>query len=250
MTEVNDILTSQQLSSPYPGNFEHLYISSRKKEDRIYTDEQVALLPHMAPDHIHSNEWKFRNRSANRLLHYLQKKNSHLSILEVGCGNGWLLGWLSKLEDADLTGIDLNGTELNQAKRVFGQNPKIHFERGELNTIRFHQKMDIILFAASIQYFPDLSETLGDALSLLNPGGEIHILDSHFYDMAQLKNAMERSRLYYQSIGYGEMAEYYFHHAFHLLRPFHYQFLYNPHQLKNKLLRRKDPFPWIRITES
>ena len=69
-----------------------MYLASRKKENRIYSDEQVVQLPFIEPTHIHYHEWQVRKRSALRLIHYLEKKNKPLSILEIGCGNGWLSG--------------------------------------------------------------------------------------------------------------------------------------------------------------
>ena len=193
--------------------FEKLYIASREMEKRIYTDVQVASLPDIDSNHIHAGEWKVRGRSAGRLIKYLSKTNKQLSILEMGCGNGWLSGRLAGIKKSSVVGIDINEMELNQAKRVFGHLTNIQFETGNLKSFRYKRKFDTIIFAASIQYFPDLHQTINDAILLLNPGGEIHILDSHFYSKETMQIAAQRSHSYYQSIGYGEMAEWYFHHT-------------------------------------
>jgi hypothetical protein len=106
----------------------------------------------------------------------------------------------------------------------------------------------VIIFAASIQYFPMFEPTVRQALSLLHPSGEIHILDSPFYHDRELEPARKRSHLYYQSIGFGEMAEFYFHHSYDSFNGFSNKILYNPFSWKNKIFRKKDPFPWICIT--
>jgi ubiquinone/menaquinone biosynthesis C-methylase UbiE len=146
-------------------------------------------------------------------------------------------------------GIDINEKELNQAIRVFGSKSNIQFEIGSLSSCRNTNKFDIIIFAASIQYFPDFSQAIGDSLKILNPGGEIHILDTHFYHKNELQMAARRSRSYYHSIGFEKMAEWYFHHAMDSVKLFKHEVLYNPFQLKNRIFRRNDPFPWICIKE-
>ena len=218
--------------------FEKLYIGLRQKENRLYADDLVKELPHIQSSHVHSGEWAIRKRSANRLINYLRKRNRQLSILETGCGNGWLCARLGELSGADITGIDINESELNQAKRVFQNRANIQFLVGDISDALLDKKFDIIVFAASIQYFPSLSQILGKAFSILNPGGEIHILDSPFYTDSEIADAERRSYNYYQSIGYWEMI------------PFYFQIMFDPNRSLNKLSWRKDPFPWICIKAS
>jgi len=233
----------------FPGgkDFEQMYLASRKQEYRIYSDEQVLQLPSIEPTHIHYYEWQVRKRSVLRLIRYLEKKNRPLSILEAGCGNGWLSGWLSVVNHSTVTGMDINKTELNQARRIFRTRPNIHFVEGDLRTIEFGKKFDLILFAASVQYFPVFEKIIRQSMNLLNPAGEIHIMDSPFYKDGDLEQARRRSHLYYDSIGHGDMAEFYFHHRFDSLKSFNHKILFNPTRLKNRIFRKKDPFPWIRI---
>jgi len=246
LNAVNDISTDLS-ESPVVKRFQKLYIAIREKECRLYTDEQVAQLPFIESSHVHSTEWRIRRRSASRLLNYLGKKKRELTILETGCGNGWLSGRLSDMAGSSVTGIDVNESELNQAKRVFGDRTNIHFLIGDIRDVPSDKKFDIIIFAASIQYFPSFHLVVANALSILNPGGEIHILDSPFYRVTEIEDAERRSEIYYRSIGFGDMAKFYFHHSDEALDNYHYKILYNPFRPVNRLLRRKDPFPWICI---
>jgi 2-polyprenyl-3-methyl-5-hydroxy-6-metoxy-1,4-benzoquinol methylase len=246
----NDILSSPPYSAISVEKFEELYIASRQKEKRIYSDAQVSRLPDTDINHIHAGEWKVRKRSAARLLKLLRKKNRPLNILEVGCGNGWLSDKLAGLMNSTVMGIDINEVELIQAKRVFGYKDNIQFAIESLNSVERSRRYDVIVFAASIQYFPDLHKTIQTGLSLLNPDGEIHILDSHFYHRNEIQAAIQRSHSYYQAIGFEEMADRYFHHAFESLSGFHQKKLFDPLHLKNKIFLGKDPFPWICIKAS
>jgi len=109
------------------------------------------------------------------------------------------------------------------------------------------RKFDVIVFAASIQYFPSLQAILGLSSERLHPGGEIHIIDTAFYKPVELTGAKQRTASYYRSLGYPEMANYYFHHSLKELDVFRYQLLYNPWSLQHKIFGSKHPFPWICI---
>jgi ubiquinone/menaquinone biosynthesis C-methylase UbiE len=109
------------------------------------------------------------------------------------------------------------------------------------------KKFDTVVFAASIQYFESLNETISNTLKLLKPGGEIHIIDSPFYSLTELRDARLRTNHYYESVGFPEMADCYFHHCYNDLQNYNYSIRYNPKSVLNKFLRNKNPFPWISI---
>jgi len=228
--------------------FEKNYIRLRNHENRIYTDNELFCLPDIASSHIHYKEWQIRKRSCQRLISKLNNKKKALNILEVGCGNGWLSNQLSKVSGSSIIGLDINLTELQQAARVFRNNPKLQFIYGDLHSKDVENKQfDIIVFAASIQYFPSLNEIVDCSLSHLNVGGEIHIIDTPFYVENELSAAKQRMADYYSSSGLSEMKDYYFHHSMQELQLFDYRFLYNPGLLSNKLFKKNSPFPWICI---
>lgn len=229
-------------------NFEEIYVSLRRKENRLYSDEQVKWLPEIEPSHPHYKEWEFRKNSCDKLIQHLSKKKTKLSILEVGCGNGWLCYHLSKIPGSNVAGIDINRTELDQAKRVFDHIENVEFFYGGIDNERIEsEKFDAIIFAASIQYFRSLGAIIPAALRLLHPEGEIHILDSHFYRSSELEAARKRSFDYYQSLEFSEMTEYYFHHCIDELKAYDHKIFYNPDLFVNRFVKNKNPFPWICI---
>lgn len=233
-----------------PGNslFEKKYITIRCMENRLYSDEEVMNLPDISPDHTHAGEWMIRKRSCQRLIRYLTEKKKRQTILEPGCGNGWLAHCLSEIPHTEVTGLDINFTELQQAARVFNENEHLRFIYGNLESgILRGRKFDCIVFAASIQYFRSLKETIRFCLHLLKPGGEIHLMDSPFYEEQEIAAAKERTFRYYDSLGYPEMSEYYFHHNINDIRGFRHRILQNPGSLFNRLWGNRDPFYWICI---
>lgn len=229
-------------------DFEQQYIRLRQQEGRLYSDEEVAMLPEVLETNRHKQEWRLRKKSAERLINYLRKKNKPLKILEVGCGNGWLSHQLSKVDNTTVVGLDINFTELQQATRVFEAQPNLSFFYGSLQSPVLHTtQFDIIVFAASLQYFPSLTEIINTALLHLKRDGELHILDTPFYTNDEVSFARQRSQSYFNDIGFPEMIHYYFHHSLKSLKAYHYECLYNPHSITNKFYKNKSPFYWIRI---
>ena len=231
-----------------PIDFTHRYLLLRKSEGRIYSDKEVAGLPAIDKEHKHFYEWQVRRDSSNRLVKYLLKKKKAFKILEVGCGNGWLSAKLSAISLSRVTGIDINSEELNQAKRVFSQIENLEFFNCSLqDEIVSDRQFDIIVFAASIQYFSSLEKVLEDALRILKPGGEIHVIDSPFYKQNEIDAARLRSNNYYKAIGFPEMSEQYFHHSFDQLKSFNCDILFDPNSIINKVMKNKTPFYWVCI---
>ena len=227
-------------------NFEERYIALKKRENRIYPDEEVFQLPDIAKQNPYYKEWRMRKQSMQRLIRWLEKKNKPMKILEIGCGNGWLCNRLSEIKNSDITGLDINSTELEQATRVFKNNLNVKFVLGEIDSQVFaNEKFDIILFAASLQYFQSLQDILFSVLEHLNDGGEIHIVDTHFYKKEELTEARKRSIDYFTAIGFPDMADRYFHHYVQELEGYNSKILYQPSSGLSKFFRNNNPFPWI-----
>ena len=228
--------------------FEKKYITIRSMEDRLYTDEELCSLPDIPVTHLHHREWDSRKRSSRRQIRYLTAKERPLRILEIGCGNGWLCHQLSRIPGARITGLDINFTELQQAARVFNDAPNIRFINGDINSNRLPRlEADIIIFADSIQYFWSLRKMIQSSLQRLAPGGEIHILDTSFYKSGEVAEATQKTLEYFTSLGFPEMADFYFHHTRKGLRAFHPRSMFNPLSLSNRFLQHNDPFPWYCI---
>lgn len=241
------------LLSPVKNNFENLYIELRKKELRVYSDEEVMKLPFASSSNPHKKEWDLRAKSFLRFKKYLGIKKENLNILDLGCGNCWFCGQLSKIFKNNFYCTDVNLTELKQAKRVFNSN-RIKFFYADTFTAEFQQSnFDLIIINSAVQYFSDLKKLIDRLFSLINDNGEIHIIDSPYYTKSNVEVACKRTENYFKTLGFPEMAEKYFHHTYDDLLNFNYKILYNPKSLKTKLshlfLGNVSPFPWIIINK-
>ena len=230
-----------------------LYLAVRAKEQRIYTDEVVARLPDVPAEHPHRVEWSVRRASANRLVAYFGGRPEPLRILDLGCGNGWLSAALARLPGARVYGVDTNLLELTQAARVFKAQDQAAFLAADVFQPPFREGgFDAIVLASSVQYFDDVRALLLALRPLLSPDGEVHIIDSHFYEENEVEDARNRSEAYYRGLGYSEMAACYHHHRWSELDGYTVGILHDPSAPKAKLFRKlgkaDSPFPWLRLT--
>ena len=230
------------------GAFEKLYMELRKKEQRLYTDEEVRKLPQVASTHPYFKEWQLRKRSCDRLIEYLSHKNKSLHILEIGCGNGWLSAQLAKNTSGQVLGMDINNEELTQAARVFKNISNLKFVAGDIRSAEVEDnKFDIIVFAASLQYFSSLKETVNSAFRCLRAGGEVHVIDTILYNKNNVDAAKQRTRDYYTALGFPEATAYYYHHSIEDLENFSYKILYDPLSWIHKFGKNRSPFFWVCI---
>jgi ubiquinone/menaquinone biosynthesis C-methylase UbiE len=228
--------------------FQQHYLALRKSEGRIYSDTELLLLPEISHRHSHYREWQLRKESTKRLRNYFQKKRTLLKILEVGCGNGWLAHQLAYIPGSEITGTDVNFAELQQAARVFSHIPNLQFAFGGLEAKEIEgEQFDFIVFASSLQYFESIENTIEQSFEFLKQGGEIHILDTPFYNAGDAEKARKRTDDYYRSTGFPEMSKYYFHHSLARLTTFSPRTLYSASVINRYLFNNKNPFNWISI---
>lgn len=226
------------------GEFEKEYVNIRTKEGRMYDDTTVAKLPTIAASHPLYHEWKIRKNSADKLITQLKEEMCG-SILEVGCGNGWLINYIQDHITIPAYGIDVGNAELKQAVRR--SNGRAAFAYGDVTSNAFDgMKVDTIIMAACAQYFSDLRMLIGRLMPMLNNNGSIHIIDTPFYKSGSSIEARSRSAEYFKSKGSGGMQSFYFHHEIDDLKDLGAEFLYRPNRIK-KLLGNPSPFPWVRI---
>lgn len=249
----NNIFYQQDFARFQP--FERLYLSVRENEQRLYPDEIVKALPDFQADSPLKKEWTIRKNTMNRAMSYLRKRaeGRDVAILEVGCGNGWLCSHLSGIEKSRVLGIDVNERELLQAARVFHHHENLQFACGDILATDPSAEFDFIVLAASIQYFQDLRFLFEKLIAHLSPGGEIHIIDSPFYNEEHVPAAARRSETYFEKTGAPSMKDHYFHHSYSILNSFQAEMMYDPASSLNRLRRKflpASPFPWIRISRA
>lgn len=233
--------------TPEDTSFSKYYLAVREKENRILTDVDVRKLPFLNRD-----EWPYRVKSTERFINYISTKKQPQTLLTIGCGNGWFSNKIAEVSSENtIIGLDVNREELEQAARIFKKS-NLHFVYADIFKIStfFQGKIDTIVLNGAIQYFKDFEGLMQLLQSFLTENGEIHIIDSPFYQTNEIAAAKKRTQAYYEDLGVPEMIPQYHHHNEKLVADFEvmYQFKRN---ILHKILGKKDsPFSWYRYTKN
>lgn len=232
------------LSDPAPhADLELRHWRQRARHLRLFADEAARALPHVSPTHPHARHWHARADSLARLMAYLARQQRALTVLDVGCGLGWLGHHLAALPRVHVCGLDLNRRELTQAARVFAADQaRLRFVYAEVFSAALPRRhFTTIVLADVLTYFPDTPALLRRLAELLAVSGEIHLLDTPLADRPRppITHPLEPTR---------------HHPTWADLAPFQPHTLYHPHSLRARLARwwnpdrAPSPHPWVRLT--
>jgi ubiquinone/menaquinone biosynthesis C-methylase UbiE len=231
-----------------------MYHSLRTEEGWLYADEIVKDLPDIDRSDPHAPQWEIRKRSLKRLIGYLSLHAPGSTLLDLGCGNGWMANGFARA-GFSVCALDLNDHELQQGARVFEKTSDIEWLSGNIfgNILPLRYFKTIVL-ASSAQYFPDLRSLIARLSSLLTDDGEIHIIDTPFYSPKHRGEAVERSRQYYAKIGFPAFTSRYHHHTFDEIADYRPEIRVRTNAILNlcrKLAGHQAiPFPWIIVRPS
>jgi 2-polyprenyl-3-methyl-5-hydroxy-6-metoxy-1,4-benzoquinol methylase len=128
--------------------------------------------------------WDFYFKtSAKKVTNLISNKyitNNTLSILDLGCGTGTLLTYLSqRLPSAKLVGLDLSSEMLKQATNKINkfQLKNIDFRNIDVNQFETAEKFDIITCLNSFHHYSNHNQIIKKIHSLLNDNGIFILVD-------------------------------------------------------------------------
>jgi len=139
-----------------------------------------------------------------RLIRQVQKV-PHLRILDLACGTGTLTRKLARLAGAQVTGLDPSDSMLKEARRRNPEyrtsadksstpdRPDIVYQKGYAESLPFADKsFQVITVSYGIRNFADRNAAFRQALRVLEPGGNLFILEFSLKANAGFAMAMQR----------------------------------------------------------
>jgi 2-polyprenyl-3-methyl-5-hydroxy-6-metoxy-1,4-benzoquinol methylase len=229
----------------------------RARQFELFSDSALRALPRVAPDHPQAARWRERARAADRLAEHLSRQN-RLVILEVGCGAGWLTHRLAvlrataELRTTRVWGIDVNERDLRQAARVFVERPSAKYLLADVLTADLPAaQFTTIVLVDTLQHLVDPVAALSRCLTLLRPGGEIHLLDGPIWRAPTVAAARHRMTGQLAASGLEWTLDDLSWPTWHMLRPFRPEVLLDPSSTRQWLERlwrpEQAPRPWVVI---
>jgi len=122
----------------------------------------------------HNRNAEPSNLNIKEYQSYAEKIKSKIKngkILEIGCGNGYLLQTLQN-NGFDCYGIEPSPMAYSHAKNVLD----LHVENNFLhNSSFFNQKFDVIIMVDVVEHLSDMQKFMQQIIRVLNPNGYIFI---------------------------------------------------------------------------
>jgi ubiquinone/menaquinone biosynthesis C-methylase UbiE len=120
-------------------------------------------------------------------------------MLEVGCGPGWGLDLISRLEkDSSFVGLDLSPRAIEFANKHSSKNERLKFVQGDAEALPFADgEFDVVLNIESSHNYPNPEKFFAEAVRVLKPGGYIVHADmmtaSFRAQVARIRSELGRS---------------------------------------------------------
>lgn len=102
-----------------------------------------------------------------------------MNVLDVGCGTGAISAGIAKLvgDTGSVTGIDHTQSFITNGEKTFAEITNLNLIEADIFSFEPETKYDLIVSARVLQWLSTPEEALQKMKSLLNPGGQISILD-------------------------------------------------------------------------
>ena len=112
-------------------------------------------------------------KQIDRILEYIPgQKDVH--ILDIGCGNGKMLGYLQKKTGAFVHGFDYSESAIKTAKKLFNKNAD--FRQGNIGETDYpEESFDLITSMDTMYFAPDMTAFLKQIMCWLKKGGVLFV---------------------------------------------------------------------------
>lgn len=131
-----------------------------------------------AGDYDNSHDGRFVRCMYGEIVSRAEKVRAE-TILDLGCGNGNVIGLLSKKIKASFYGLDLSGNMIKEAEKRLGNQAT--FCVGDAENLPYEEnKFDLVICNASFHHYPGPEKALDEIGRVLKPGGTLILGDPSF----------------------------------------------------------------------
>lgn len=111
-------------------------------------------------------------------LHALLQSGDVRTVIEIGCGGGWLTSTLAHHYGVEVTAVDFTPAALARAREVaakLGVMDRTRFVQGDLFEFEAEQPVDLVVSLGVLHHTPDCAAAFRHVQRFARPGGHIYI---------------------------------------------------------------------------
>lgn len=131
-------------------------------------------------EHFSKADYFVQAKEAETEISQLKPFREQLSVLEVGCGRGFNLRYLShRFPEARLTGIDLSERNIKAAKRDLARCSNVETSVADFNDLSEFSdgSFDAVLAVETLCHSSDFHQTLSSIARVVRTGGKLIVFD-------------------------------------------------------------------------
>jgi ubiquinone/menaquinone biosynthesis C-methylase UbiE len=147
--------------------------------------------------------------------HLARSHSVNKDVLEVACGSGLGLGYLSQTARS-VVGSDIDDTILNVARESYSDQQKVRLQKLDAERLEFSDaSFDTVLMFEAIYYLPNAAKFIAEARRVLRPDGTLLICSvnhrwhgfnrspfaAKYYDAEELRRSLESHNFSVQIFG-------------------------------------------------
>ena len=145
---------------------------------KTYAQKSREYYNKLANGYNDSLEARYTMRFKRMILDEIVIEPEKISLLDVACGNGFLLKMLSKKLTLKGYGIDISEKMIDSAR---DQYPEFLFEVSPCEETPFQDRsFYTITVCAAYHHFPDVKQFAQEAYRLLKPDGRLYIAEIYY----------------------------------------------------------------------
>lgn len=144
-------------------------------------------------------------KQVDRIIDIIPAGND-IHILDIGCGNGKMLGYLQKRTNAYIHGFDYSANAINTARKKYKTNAD--FRQGIIGDTDYSsEQFDVITSMDTIYFAPDMEKFLLQVVRWLKKGGVLFVCyqegdvmpRTDNLDTTILAKALQKNRIRYEA---------------------------------------------------
>ena len=142
------------------------------------TEESRITYNKIAFEYDTSREGQYTRFHINELANTINLREDNVVVLDVACGNGTLLGELSKKANIQANGIDISENMIHAAKMRY---PNMNFEVKPCCPLEWsNESIDIITICCAFHHFDNPQGFVNECKRVLKKNGTVYIAEPNF----------------------------------------------------------------------